>query len=155
MYLKGACSTCEPEIGCCETARRRGGLLDEDEMNLFQDDHVLTTTGLTHPGWASDAHFRMWREHHGVWNHKVGPVEQRRTVTVTYNEWRGTLVGTGLPFTKGRRGTAPLQRHLLLTSGARVGIMRERLAEAQGGSASDSDDMSSAVRASKMINSLA
>ena len=115
--------------------QRMRGLLDEDEMSLFQE-YVLITTGLTHPGWASDSLFRMWREHRGVWSHTVGPVEQRRTVTVTYGEWRGTLADTGLPFTKGHRGTAALQRHLLLTTDARAEVMRERLAEVRGDSAS-------------------
>jgi hypothetical protein len=126
------------------------GLLGEDEMGLFQE-HVLITTGLTHPGWASDSLFRMWREHRGVWSHTVGPVEQRRTVTVTYGEWRGTLAATGLPFTKGHRGTAALQRHLLLTTDARAEVMRERLAEAQDKSAGDIGDMGSAARANKRI----
>ena len=128
--------------------QRMRGMLDEDEMSLFQE-YVLITTGLTHPGWASDSHFRMWREHRGVWSHTVGPVEQRRTVTVTYGEWRGTLAATGLPFTKGHRGTAALQRHLLLTTDARAKVMRERLAEVRGDSTSAGEHIGGAVRASK------
>ena len=61
------------------------GLLEEDEMNLFIE-YILDTTGQIHPGWISDSLFRMWREHHGFWR------------TVTYNDWRNTLIDTGLPF---------------------------------------------------------
>ena len=63
--------------------RRMRGLLEEDEMNLLIE-HIHDTTGQEHPGWISDSLFRMWREHHGFWR------------TVTYNDWRNTLIDTGL-----------------------------------------------------------
>ena len=143
------------EIGEDGVQRMRG-LLDEDEMSLFKE-YTLIKTGLTHPGWISNSLFRMWREHRGVWRFRVaqqgassGQLEWR-TVTVTYEEWRGTLADTGLPFTNGRCGTAALQRHLLLTTDERAKVTSERLAAVQGDSASAGEHSGGAVRASKKI----
>ena len=47
--------------------------------------------------------------------------------TVTYQGWLSTLVDTGLPFVSEQRGTAALQRHLLLTTEKRAAIMKQRL----------------------------
>ena len=91
--------------------RRMQGLLEEDEI-LLLIEYIRDTTEREHHGWLSDSLFRMWRERHGFWG------------TVTYKDWRSTLVDTGVPFTNGPHGTAALQRHFLLTTDARAATMK-------------------------------
>ena len=121
---------------------RMQGLLEEDEMEVLIK-YIHDTTGREHPGWLSDSLFRMWRERHGFWFWG----------TVTYKDWRSTLVDEGLPFTNGPHGTAALQRHFLLTTDARAATIKKRLelAQVRWNSASISEQMSETVHPGKKI----